>query len=431
MTESSLRTSAVIAGISAASFIFGSCGDSADVVTLRFWGLGREGEVVQELVQDFERENPGIRVEVQQIPWTAAHEKLLTAHVGEASPDVAQLGNTWIAEFTALDALLPLDSLVAASTVVSPSGFFTGIWDTNVMDGRVYGVPWYVDTRLMFYRSDLLRAAGYERPPVSWDGWLEAMRRIKQQVGDERYAIFLPMNEWNVPVILGMQQGSPLLRDDGRYGAFTESAFSRAFEFYVDLFRAGLAPRMGLQEIANVFQEFERGLFAMYITGPWNIGEFRRRLPAELQDDWATSPLPGPSGEQSGISMAGGASLVLYRSSEHPEEAWKLIEFLSRPEQQLRFYRLTGDLPARKEAWSDTALIGNKYARPFWDQLQRVAPLPKVPEWELIATKVLDHSEIAVRGGVEPARVLESLNEEVDRILEKRRWILERKRVDG
>ena len=72
---------------------------------VRFWAMGREGEVVQELVRDFERENPGIRVEVQQIPWSAAHEKLLTAFVGRSTPDVAQLGNTWIAEFAALRAL--------------------------------------------------------------------------------------------------------------------------------------------------------------------------------------------------------------------------------------------------------------------------------------------------------------------------------------
>src|SRR6185295_9786772 len=63
--------------------VLGSCAPRKhEGVTLRFWAMGREGEVVVDLVRDFERENPGVHVEVQQIPWGAAHEKLLTSHVG-------------------------------------------------------------------------------------------------------------------------------------------------------------------------------------------------------------------------------------------------------------------------------------------------------------------------------------------------------------
>src|SRR5687768_18608800 len=82
--------------------------EAGDQVTLRLWAMGREGEVVAELIPAFEKEHPGIHVEVQQIPWTAAHEKLLTAYVGEATPDIAMLGNTWVPEFVALNALEPL-----------------------------------------------------------------------------------------------------------------------------------------------------------------------------------------------------------------------------------------------------------------------------------------------------------------------------------
>lgn len=401
------------------------CGGEGDVVTLRLWGLGREGEVVAELVRDFERENPGVRVEVQQIPWIAAHEKLLTAHVGEVSPDVAQIGNTWISEFVALNALEALDSRAAASADVTRAGFFDGVWNTNVIDGSLYGVPWYVDTRLLFYRTDLLADVGYAVPPSTWSGWVEAMQRIGEKRVEDRYAIYLPINEWNVPVILGMQAGSSLLSDDGRYGAFSEPAFARAFDFYVSLFERGFAPVMRLNA-SNIYQEIARGRFVFFITGPWNIGEFRRRLPSEMQDQWSTAPLPGPRGESSGISMAGGSSLVLFRSSEHPAEAWKLIEFLSRPEQQLRFFHLTGSLPARREAWQDTALIGDAQARAFFDQLEHVEPLPKVPEWELIATKVQEYAERAVSTNASSTQLLEALDRDVDAILEKRRWMMER-----
>lgn len=402
------------------------CGSNADSgrVELRFWAMGREGEVVQELVRDFEREHPNIRVRVQQLPWTAAHEKLLTAFVGDATPDIAQLGNTWIAEFDALHALTPLDSSIRASREVSAAEYFPGIWDTNILDGRVLGIPWYVDTRLLFYRKDILARAGYAAPPATWAEWQTMMERIKQQVGSARYALFLPSNEWVQPVVLGLQAGSPILKDNAQYGAFSDSAFRRAFEFYVGLYRAGLAPVAGNNDVANPYQEFGRGLFAQWITGPWNIGEFERRLPPDQQHEWATAPLPGPDAGTPGISLAGGSSLVLFRRSKHPVESWQLIEFLSRPAEQLQFYRLTGDLPARTAAWNDSSLIGNQYAHAFWDQLHRVKPTPQVPEWELIVTKVFDYAEQSIRGGRPIDSTLAALDADVNDVLAKRRWML-------
>jgi multiple sugar transport system substrate-binding protein len=396
------------------------------VVTLQSWALGREGEVVEELIPEFERRNPGIRVEVQQIPWAAAHEKLLTAYVGEAAPDVAQVGNTWVPELVALGALERLDGWVARSAVVEWEGYFPGIWDTNVIGGGVYGIPWYVDTRLLFYRTDLLAEVGFAGPPETWAEWREAMRRIKKEVGEGRYAVLLETNDWRPPVILGLSMGSPLLRDDDRYGAFRGAAFREAFEFYVSLFREGLAPAVSHNQVPNVYQAFADGYISMFITGPWNIGEFRRRLPPEMQDRWMTAPMPGPNGPASGRSVAGGASLVVFRASAHKAEAWRLIEYLSEPEQQLRFYALTGDLPARREAWQDPALAGNPHARAFWEQLQRVAPVPKVPEWEQIATKVMQYAEGAVLGRLSTDAALAALDHDVDRILEKRRWMLAR-----
>ena len=408
--------------------LFGGCGGrSESPTTLRFWAMGREGEVVQELVPAFEREHPGVKVMVQQLPWSAAHEKLLTSFVGRSTPDLAQLGNTWISEFAALGALEPLDGRIGPAAAIDSVAFFPGIWRTNLVEGVCYGIPWYVDTRLLFYRRDLLAAAGYDSMPATWEGWLAAMREIKRRGGSDRYAIFLPVNEWVPPVVLGLQAGSPLLDRDATVGAFRQPEFRRAFTFYLDLFREGLAPPIGNNEIANLYQEFARGYFAMYITGPWNLGEFRRRLPAELQDAWATAPLPGPEGSASGVSTAGGSSLVVFRGSEQKEAAWQLIEFLSRPETQLRFWELTGDLPARVEAWGDSALSVDPHTRAFGRQLRHVAPTPTVPEWELIATRVQERAEQASRGAVEPESALALLDRDAWTILEKRRWLMERR----
>jgi len=392
--------------------------------SVRFWAMGREGEVVQELVRDFERENPGIRVEVQQIPWSAAHEKLLTGFVGGSTPDVAQLGNTWVSEFVALRALEPLDPKLTASGAIPESSYFAGIWDTNVIEGVPYGVPWYVDTRVLFYRRDLMARAGFAAMPATWKDWRAAMEAVKRRAGPDGYAVLMPVNEWFPLMILGLQAGSPLLSVEDARGAFSGPAFRRAFQFYLGLFEAGLAPPVSNTQVANVYQEFARGTFAMYITGPWNLGEFRSRLPAELQDAWSTAPLPGPDGP--GLSMAGGSSLVVFRGSRHKDAAWRLVEFLSRPEQQARFYHLTGDLPARREAWSDSALAGDPRARAFEEQLRRVAPWPKIPEWEQITSLLQDQAERAVRGATSGDSALATLDRAVDRVLEKRRWLIAR-----
>jgi multiple sugar transport system substrate-binding protein len=386
--------------------------------------MGREGEVVSQLIPGFERAHPGIKVEVQQIPWSAAHEKLLTAYVGDATPDIAMLGNTWVPEFEAIDALEPLDALVSKSTDAPRPDFFEGIWDTNVVDGKTYGIPWYVDTRVIFYRTDLLAAAGYKQMPVTWVDWRAAMEKIKSRMTARQYPILIPTTEWPPPVILGLQNGSTLLKDNGQFGAFHDPAFEKAFEFYVGLYHDGLAPALSASEISNLYQEFERGNIAMYISGPWQIGEFTNRLPKNMQDKWMTASLPGVNGP--GVSLAGGASLSLFRRSTNKAAAWQLMEYLSRPEIQLQFYKLTGDLPARREAWRDTSLANNRYARAFREQLDRVVPTPKVPEWEQIATKVFEHGEEAVRGRKTVDRTLRELDNDVNGLLEKRRYLLSR-----
>ena len=387
--------------------------------------MGREGEVVAELLPEFERRHPGIRVALQGVPWTAAHEKLLTAFAGDATPDLCQLGNTWIPELVALNALVPLDPHIARSPIVRADDYFTGIWDTNRVEGNVYGVPWYVDTRLVFYRRDLLNRAGFSAPPRSWDEWRRMLAGAQMGGGPDRHGILLPLNEFEPLVALALQQDDTLLRDDGRWGNFRSAGFRRALGFYLEMFQRGWAPMLISTAVSNVWTDFGRGRFIFYVSGPWNIGELRRRLPAEQQDTWTTAPLPGPDGP--GASIAGGSSLVVFRTSRHQEAAWRLIEFLSEPAVQRRFHALTGDLPPRRTTWAEPELAADVHARAFREQLERVKPAPKVPEWERIANEIRVVAERTVRGALSVEQAARELDARTDRILEKRRWMLARR----
>jgi len=391
---------------------------------LKFWAMGREGEVAQALAPDFERANPGMRLEVQQLPWSAAHAKLLTAFAGGDLPDVGQIGNTWLAEFVALGALELLDSRVAASTVVAADDVFPGIWRTNVIDGALYGVPWYVDTRLLFYRRDLLAEAGWNAAPRTWAEWLAAMEAVKARAGAGAYAALLPLNEYEPLLTLALQQNDPLLHDGGGRGNFRSPGFRAALGFYAEIFRRGLAPLISDTQIGNLYDEFARGYFSFLVTGPWNLGEFRRRLPPARQDSWMTAPMPSPNGPGAGI--AGGASLVVFAGSKNQDAAWRLIEQLCMPRAQSRFYSLTGDLPARRDAWERPPLAGDAKAAAFRDQLGRVKPAPAVPEWEQIATQMQLVAEQMVTGRLTLDAAVAEMDRRADRLLEKRRWMLAR-----
>lgn len=393
---------------------------------VRFWSFGREGEVAGELIQDFLAEHPHIDVEVQKLPLISLHEKLLTAYAGDTLPDMCQLGNTWIPEFVALDALEPLDGLVNASSVVKQEDYFDGIYDSNRVDSGLYGVPWYVDTRLMYYRRDLLKQAGFDAPPRTWDEWTQMMGAIKAMVGRDRYAALLPINEYEPLLVLALQMPEEVLRDGGRYGNFRSASFRRALGYYDQIFKREWAPRMSNTQISNVWDEFGHGLFSFYISGPWNIAEFKKRLPANLQDQWTTAPMPGPDGP--GVSSAGGSSLVIFRSSPVKKSAWQLTEYLSRPETQQRFYQLTGDMPARRSAWQLPELARSPYAGAFHEQLERVRSPPKVPEWERIATEMRLASERVVQNRTSIDAAVTALDRIVDDILEKRRWMLDQRR---
>ncbi len=209
-------------------------------------------------------------------------------------------------------------------------------------------------------------------------------------------------------------------------GNFSAPEFRKALAFYLSMFKDGFASLGVSAEIANLYQEFANGRFAIYISGPWNLGEFATRLSAALQDAWATAPMPSPDQRYPGLSLAGGASLAIRRTSPHQDAAWKLLEFLAGSAQQVRFYRLSGDLPARTAAWQDAALADDPRARAFFAQLQRVRSTPKIPEWERIATALTRRVDQLVRGDSTIEAALPALDAEVDQILEKRRWLLHR-----
>ncbi|MCL5267394.1 MAG: sugar ABC transporter substrate-binding protein [Bacteroidetes bacterium] len=407
------------------AFLLISCSASTGTKkVVRFWAMGFEGEEVGPLVREFERLNPDIHVDLQIIPWTSAHDKLLTAFAGNALPDMCQLGNTWLPELHAVNALEPLDSLIASSSVVNPDGYFSGIWETNRIGKQAYGIPWYVDTRVLFYRKDMLNAVGMHHPPENWHQLLDAAKLLTNYStklnGRKCYGIYLPVNpsfEFD-EIFFAWQNDGTILRDDDCYSNVTSANDSAAFDYYLKFFKLGYSPTES-NATTNLYQAFASGFICMFISGPWNIDQLRDRVPY-LNGKWAVAPLPM---NKNRAANAGGSSLVIFRDSKVKKEAWKLVEFLSRPDIQLQFYKTTYDLPAVKSTWKDSTLLGNPMVAAFYEQLEAARPFPRIPEWEQVTGKMGEWLETVVWGRNTLPQALKGMDTDINRILEKRRWL--------
>lgn len=395
-----------------------------DVTEIKFWAMGSEAEQVSKILPEFEKRYPNIKVKVQQIPWTAAQEKLITAFASDNTPDICQLGNTWIPQFSSLNAIIDLSDFINMSSIVKPENFFSGIWETNVIENRIYGIPWYVDTRLMFYRKDVFERAGFNQPPKNWDELYLLCKRIKEiDKGKEKYPIFIPTNEWNSFIIFGLQAGAKLLKENDTRGNFSSKEFKEAFDYLIRFHKEKLTP-FGMLQVTNVYQAMAEEYISIYFSGPWNISEFKKWMKGNLSDKWATAPVPGYKNEYPGLSLAGGSSLVIFKNSKHKEECWKLIEFFSEPQIQTKVYGVTNNLPSVIEAWNDSSLANDVYMKAFYEQLHHVISAPKIPEWEqIVFSKLQQYAEFAARGVMTTEEALKKLDEDTDRILEKRRWM--------
>jgi len=154
-------------------------------------------------------------------------------------------------------------------------------------------------------------------------------------------------------------------------------------------------------------------------------------LTAEQQQTWSTAPLPAPDGTPfPGVSLAGGSSLVIARTSRKQAAAQKLIQFLSRPDVQVRFWELSNDLPARRSAWLAPKLVQDREIAAFRTQLDRTVALPRIPEAENVVITLSEHGQLLARGRYRDAHAAAmALDAKVEGMLEKRRWVLEKSRA--
>ncbi len=401
-----VRTAAAVA---VAALALAACGRSADTGsqaqasepinegpatgTVDVWAMGTEGEELGPFVKAFEKANPEATVNVTAVPWESAHDKIATAIAAGKTPDVSLIGSTWMGEFAEADGLEP-----TPDGLVDEKAFFPGAWDSTVVGGTSYGVPWYVETRVLFYRTDIAQKAGWNAPPKTWDE-LKQFAKDLQTKGGSQYGLYVQPGQtgaWQHFMPFAWQNGAEMTNAAETEYTIDSAATVEALEYYKSLFTAGLS-QTRLLDPGELEQGFADGTYGSFINGPWYTGLVED---AGLKPNlYSVAPVPGKDSAP-GTSFIGGGNLAVFAEADNRKGAWKLVQWLTEPQTQSDWYQTMGGLPAVQESWSSGELASDPKLSVFGDQLEHAASPPAVPTWEQVAAVLDSDIEKAVKGAV-------------------------------
>lgn len=422
------RTTAItVACMTAAALTMTACGRNADAGgsaapqtgaaissgkasgTLTVWAMGAEGDNLPKLTKDFEAANPGVKVQVTAIPWDAAHDKFTTAITAGKTPDVAMVGTTWMGEFASSNALDPTPSSI------DKSAFFDGAQKTTEVNGTSYGIPWYVETRVVYYRTDLAKKAGYESVPTNWQG-LHDMAKAMQTKAGAKWGIGLQAGgegSWQTLMPFAWGEGADLTKNGGKAYNFDSPQMLKAAKYYQSFFTDGISDKSA-PATPTTEPDFASGRVPMFISGPWEMSAVEKVGGPGFKDKYNVAPIPAGSAGSS--SFVGGSNFVVFKSTKNRDTAWKFVQWLADPKVQAKWYSLSTDLPSVKSAWQDPALASDKKLAVFGKQLETAKAPPSFPTWEQ-AVKGLDtEMEKITKTGEDPAQGLKTAQQQADAI---------------
>jgi multiple sugar transport system substrate-binding protein len=390
----------------------GNSGSKDGKITLNVWGMGDEAKSLPEMEKKFEAANPNIDVKVQAIPWSTAHDKLLTAVASKKGPDVVQMGTTWVPEFGSAGALMDLTPYVDKYPELKADNFFDGSLATAKYDNKTVGIPWYIDTRVLYYRTDLLASVGYKEAPKTWEELSDAAQKLAKR-GQGKYGINIDPKEQTLSFMFARQNGSKLLDEQGK-PLFNQPEFVDAVKYLNSFYKNGSTPKedLGLDPV----QAFKGdAIIPMFISGPWMVKPINDQAP-ELKGKWATAILPK---KKNNISNLGGSNWSVFQYTKQQDAALKFIAFMSKPETQIEWMKVANAMPAAKAAWNDPFLKDNANLSVFGEQMKNAQPMPLVKPWEAIAQNYLSTFEKIYRSGADVQQSLDEYNKNAEQTLSK------------
>jgi multiple sugar transport system substrate-binding protein len=378
------------ARIAVAALLAGAlaCAPAPKTRTIVFWQFWA-ADVLTPILAGFERENPGWKVQMEQLTWQSGREKITAAVASGKVPDLCELGSTW------MPLMLASGQLADWSEGVSDMRDHVRGWELCSTGDKVFGVPWVMGTRALFYNKTLFARAGLDstRPPETWEELTQAAAAIQKLGGEvkgygvqagERYVLFKKF----MPFAWG--NGGRILSDDLASADFDTPQNVAALEFYLGLRRAGMMERQDMLDRA-----FREGRLGLQISGAWLFKSIAKEAPGLR---YGVALVPRPDRERGfHASFAGGEVLVSFAGAKEKEGALALARFLARPENAQALAAAAQSVqPATVGADTSAYYRERPNEQLMIQQFESAVPTPNHPAWDDLEAFIEDEVEQAL-----------------------------------
>ena len=384
-------------------------------VTINFWhhysAQSAENEtLMNDLIPKFESENPGIKVNAVSHEWAELHDKILVSASSQSLPDVARLDIAWLPEFEQMGVLVALDQEMPDFAEVAGALLDSALSTANI-GGSYYALPLNTNSKILFYNTAMLEAAGVE-VPTTMDEWVEAVRKLSgtNANGQQIWGWNEPaLSGWNICPFIWSFGGSLTNEEQTVATGYINSPETvKAVETFAMLVQEGALTGFNSGDIPMT-DGFGTGRYAMMLEGPWKTAELAGAYP-----DVAYGTAYMPAGEGGSISVLGGEDIAMFNTANR-EASWKFMQFMTGEYAETAMAKC-GQIPVNKAALESDTVKNADYA-PFIQAIETAKARPTVAAWSEMDNELTNAMTAVVNGEKTAQEAMDELAVVFDELL--------------
>ena len=344
---------------------------------------------VRAMTKDFEAANPGIHVKAEFVPYEGLHDKITLAQGAGSGYDVVLFDVIWPAEFAEHKVLADVTDKI---TPDMKKGVLPGAWTTVDYKDHAYGMPWILDTKYLFYNTEMLKKAGIAHPPKTWAELEKDAAIIKQKKIVEFPIVWSWAQQEAVicdyTTLVAAYDGKFL--DDSGKPAFQSGGGVDALKYMVDSTDKGLSnphSKEYLEEdVRRVFSSGDAA-FALNWTYMYAMANGDPKE-SKIVGKVGVEPAPGVDGKSKASAVNGSMGLGIPSTSQHQEEAWKYITFLTSQSVQNKYAKLS--LPIWASSYTDPEVTKGQeeLVKAAKTSIGIMYPRPSTPTYTQLSTQL-------------------------------------------